>query len=108
MNRRPSSRRAKSTPPEVADLAECSTLGRFSCALGGSVHAGYEQESRFMRRRSFVGMLGGLIAVAPTVGYGQSQKRIEPGLDRVRRIAVLIDGSAPHPLLEALGLDPKA
>jgi putative ABC transport system substrate-binding protein len=55
-----------------------------------------------MKRRIFVGGLGGLIAAAPTTGQGQSPKRNDPTLDRVRRIAVLIDGSAPHPLVEAL------
>ncbi len=55
-----------------------------------------------MRRRRFVSVLGGLIAVAPGSGRAQSQKRSDPGLERIRRVAVLIDGSAPHPLVEAL------
>ena len=58
-----------------------------------------------MRRRSCVWMLGGLISLTPGAGYGQSPKRSDPALDRIRRVAVPIDGSAPHPLLEALSAD---
>lgn len=50
---------------------------------------------RTLRRRGFAGLLGGMLVGLPGLARAQSA-------DRVRRIGVLIDGSAPHPLPEAL------